>query len=299
MGNTDEIAMSQTYFGAIDGVSVESRKRAADETEAAINQTRGKTACRWSVWSERVEGLAKEMFGLSGNLDPYLATMCTQESEAMRRIREKMENTDWQKLWKEKKTMFSYGPEMGTDIVEAQMLNSFVAMAGARRVLEVGMFCGYGAAAAADAGAEVVSLEIDPFLKTWLEEAIEGLPAKSQIDVKVGPALDTMKELDGTFDLVFIDANKSEYKDYVQTLLDRNLLSERGTIIADNTLYCGYPFLPEAYQDAQPARRGFGDAIREFNAWVKAHPQLTQVILPVRDGVSLIRRVPTALANGH
>jgi len=282
--------MTKQYFGAIDGVSVESRKRAADETEGAIRQTAGKTACRWSVLSERVEGLAKEMFVLAGNMDPYLASMATEESDAMRAIRLKMENTDWAMLWKEEKTMFSYGPEMGTDIVEAQMLQSFVAMAGAARVLEVGMFCGYGAAAMAEAGANVVSLEIDPFLKTWFEEAVDGLPAKDHVDVRVGPALETMKALDGRFDMVFIDANKSEYRDYVQTLLDRDLLAERGTIIADNTLYNGYPFLPEMYQDAQLARKAFGDSVREFNAWVKGHPRLTQVILPVRDGVSIIRR---------
>lgn len=93
----------------------------------------------------------------------------------------------------------------------------------------------------AEAGANVVSLEIDPFLKvdlllvprvhalgviatdvqTWFEEAVDGLPAKDHVDVRVGPALETMKALDGRFDMVFIDANKSEYRDYVQTLLDR------------------------------------------------------------------------------
>merc|ERR1711998_51070 len=95
--------------------------------------------------------------------------------------------------------------------------------------------------------------------------------------------------LEGTFDMVFIDANKAEYKDYVQKILAQNLLAPEGMIVCDNILYNGYPYV-DSHFDAQPARRGFGDAIKEFNQWVHDQPELEQIVLPIRDGVSFIRR---------
>merc|ERR1711892_178490 len=89
------------------------------------------------------------------------------------------------------------------------------------------------------------------------------------------------------FDLVFVDANKSEYRRYVEILLERNLLSDGAQIVVDNTLYCGIPYTDRT-MDAQPARREFGNAIREFNSWVKDHEKLRQAILPIRDGVSIV-----------
>merc|ERR1719215_600655 len=89
--------------------------------------------------------------------------------------------------------------------------------------------------------------------------------------------------------MVFVDANKAEYKAYVEGLLERELLSPGGAIVCDNILYNGYPYMPSHF-DAQPARRHFGNAVREFNQWVSDHAELEQVVLPVRDGVSLIRR---------
>merc|ERR1719161_1823415 len=83
--------------------------------------------------------------------------------------------------------------------------------------------------------------------------------------------------------------------DYVKTVLEKNLLAEDGMIICDNILYNGYPYTSNHF-DAQPARRGFGDAIKEFNQWVYEQPELEQIVLPIRDGVSMIRRraVPQA-----
>merc|ERR1712224_721041 len=97
-----------------------------------------------------------------------------------------------------------------------------------------------------------------------------------------GPALESLPKLTGKFDMVFVDANKSEYLRYVELLLERDLLSESATIVCDNVLYNGYPYLPSHF-DAQPARRGFGDDVKAFNNWVCNHPELEQVVLPIRD----------------
>lgn len=182
-------------------------------------------------------------------------------------------------------------PYLATDPVEGQFVKMLTYMKRPKNVLEVGMFTGYGAMAIAEALPEdgkVVSLDIDPFLKTWVHECTKDFPEGKKHEVMVGPALKSLETMPARqFDLVFVDANKSEYKRYVEVMLERKLLAPGTMIIADNTLYVGYPYLSDTF-DTQPKRRGFGDAIKEFNAWVAQHPRLEQVILPIRDGVSLI-----------
>merc|ERR1719229_956351 len=139
--------------------------------------------------------------------------------------------------------------------------------------------------------AQVVSLEIDPYLKGWLASCLDAAGLQDvakRHTVVLGPALDSLPTLEGEFDMVFVDANKAEYKRYVELILERNLLSTSGVIVCDNILYNGYPYV-HSHFDAQPARRGFGDALKEFNAWVRDHPLLEQVVLPIRDGMSIIR----------
>jgi len=204
--------------------------------------------------------------------------------------------------------MFSYGEEMSTDPLEAMLLKQFVFMATPRRVLEIGMFVGYGSVAMLEGSpsARVVSLEIDPYLKGWLGACLEGHPdIAKRHEVVVGPALDSLPQLAGEFDLIFVDANKAEYRQYVELILEHGLLSAFGVILCDNVLYNGYPYTNNHF-DAQPGRRNYGDAVREFNQWVTDHSALEQVVLPIRDGISIIRRrvqqpratQPDAKANG-
>ena len=98
--------------------------------------------------------------------------------------------------------------------------------------------------------ATLVSLEIDPFLKPWVQECLASMPnILSRHEIEVGPALDTLEKMPSSeaFDLVFIDANTSEYKRYVEVLIARGLLVENAMIVADNTLYCGIPFTPSEF----------------------------------------------------
>lgn len=212
----------------------------------------------------------------------------------MRAVREKMLATAWGEEYEKKRTMFSYGEEMSTDPLEAMMLKQFVHMAKPKRFLEVGMFVGFGAVAIMEGSPDVkvVSLEIDPYLKEWLSDCLAKFPdVLKRHEVMLGPALESLPKLTGQFDMVFVDANKSEYKRYVELMLERDLIAPGGTIICDNVLYNGYPYVSSHF-DAQPARRGFGDDIREFNKWVSEHPELEQVVLPIRDGVSILRKKP-------
>merc|ERR1719389_1530407 len=229
-----------------------------------------------------------------GKVDAYCVSQSRAEGPAMHAVREKMLATPWADEWAQRRTMFSYGEEMSTDPLEAQLLKQLVFMAAPSRVLEIGMFVGYGSVAMLEGSptTEVVSLEIDPYLKGWLSSCLADakLPQIAERhEIMLGPALDSIPKLEGKFDMVFVDANKSEYKSYVELILKHNLLATGGVIICDNILYNGYPYM-HSHFDAQPARRKFGDDIRVFNQWVADHPELEQVVLPVRDGVSIIRR---------
>jgi len=287
-----------TYTGRFDG----SNAKHASPAMAALSGSNGvnqqvdnlPTSTKWSVLSSRVEGLVAELNEVVGKQDAYCVSVSGHEGKAMEAVRQKMLATPWGQEWTEGKTMFSYGEEMSTDPLEALFLKQLVFMAKPKRVLEVGMFVGYGAAAMLEGSptVQVVSLEIDPYLKTWLQSCLAdaGMAHFSERhEILLGPALESLLKLSGAFDMVFVDANKAEYKQYVDDILRMNLLAPGGVIVCDNVLYNGLPYTSKHF-DAQPARRGFGDAIKEFNQWIADHPVLEQVMLPVRDGISLVRR---------
>ena len=145
-----------------------------------------------------------------------------------------------------KRTMFAHGPEMSTVPLEAQFLKTLSTMKQPRRILEIGIFTGYGAATMLKGceNATLVSPEIDSFLKPWVRDGLASMPNPlSRREIEVGLALDTLEKMPSSeaFDLVFIDANKSEYKRYVEVLIARGLLAKNAMIVADNMLYCGFP----------------------------------------------------------
>jgi len=164
----------------------------------AVDAALGKTAAKWSLHSERIEGLAKELFCIISGVDPYIGSISTAEGPIMKAIREKMEATDFDDLWDKKKTMFGYGTELSTDPVEAQTIKMFTFMKSPKRVLEIGMFCGYGAAAIIEAlpsDGQCVSLDIDPYLKGWVEETTSKYPEGKKLKIVTGPAIDSMLKL--------------------------------------------------------------------------------------------------------
>jgi len=292
----------QSYIGRFDGTNSKHASPAMAAAGAGGYASQGQdvtnlsTSTKWSVLSSRIEGLAMEMCQVVGGMDAYCVSMSNAEGPAMKAVREKMLTTNWAQEWENKNTMFSYGEEMSTDPLEAMMLKQFVHMQQPKRILEVGMFVGFGATAMMEGSpsAKVVSLEIDPYLKKWLSDCLEKFPDfLNRHEVMLGPALESLPKLTGQFDMVFVDANKSEYKRYVEVMLEKDLIAPGATIFCDNILYNGYPYL-DSHFDSQPARRAFGNDIREFNQWVCDHPELEQVVLPIRDGVSIIRKKPTA-----
>jgi caffeoyl-CoA O-methyltransferase len=175
-------------------------------------------------------------------------------------------------------------PQMMVGPLEGALLRTLVAMSGARRVLEIGTFTGYSAMSMATALApdgRIVTCEIDPRHAELARRHIEANGLADRIDVRLGRAIDTVRTLEGPFDLVFIDADKESYADYYEAVLP--LLSERGVICVDNVLWSGR-ILDEADADVRTR------AIAAFNEMVASDDRVEAVMLTIRDGLTLIRR---------
>ena len=219
-------------------------------------------------------------------LDPYVEACTTPESPALAALVAATRAEDW-----ESRSATAAAPleaEMLSGHVEGQLLKALVHATGAVHVLEIGMFTGYSALAMAEAlpdGGRVVACELDPDVAAIAQRAFAASAARARIEVRVGPAAATLaalREEGARFDLVFIDADKAGYAGYLEAVLAGDLLAPRGLICVDNTLLQGQPWTGTA--PGSP-----GDAIARFNADVAADRRVEQVLLPVRDGVTLIR----------
>jgi caffeoyl-CoA O-methyltransferase len=169
-------------------------------------------------------------------------------------------------------------PQMLTGPVAGRLLEFLVWSSQPKRVVEIGTFSGHSALAMAAAlpdGGRIDACEIDPERAAFAQRYFDRSPHGSKITLHVGPALETLEQLEGTFNFVFIDADKEGYVGYYEAVLPR--LAERGLIVADNTLAGG-----RVVDETPP--------IAAFNEHVAADARSVQVILSVRDGMTLIRR---------
>jgi caffeoyl-CoA O-methyltransferase len=167
---------------------------------------------------------------------------------------------------------------------EGALLAMLVAITGARRILEIGTFTGYSAlwmAGALPADGRIVTCDVSETHAAIARDAFAASEHADKIDLRIGPALDTVAGLDGPFDLVFIDADKSSYAAYYEATLP--LLSERGFLVVDNVLWRG-EVLAASSEDADTA------ALIAFNDMVRDDPRVRRVLLPVRDGITIVRR---------
>lgn len=167
--------------------------------------------------------------------------------------------------------------------LEGRFLELLVFALGARRVLEIGTFTGYSSlsmAAGLPDGGRIVTCDVDPAALAVARRHIAASPYADRIEVREGPALETIAGLEGPFDFVFVDADKTNYLNYYEAVLPK--LAKRGLIAVDNTLWSG------AVLDESDTSEST-EAIRAFNDHVRADPRVVCVQLTVRDGVTLIR----------
>lgn len=186
-------------------------------------------------------------------------------------------------------------PKMVSGRTQGAFLRLVVEMIRPRRVLEIGTFTGYSALAmAAGLGEErdqwgripeLHTIEVDDELEDLAREFFARSAHGHKIHLHIGSALDVAPSLvreGGPFDLVFVDGDKREYPDYWRMLFSEGLVGSGSIILADNVLWYG------KVADGVSVDR-HTEAIREFNAMVAAETRVENVILPLRDGVNLIR----------
>ncbi len=170
--------------------------------------------------------------------------------------------------------------------LECSLLKSLIQLNSSKRVLELGTFTGYSALSMAEAlpvDGEVVTIDknkkINETAKKFWSRSIHG----SKIKALFGDAIDVLKTLEGTFDLVFIDADKRNYKNYFELCID--LLSENGVIIVDNVLWSGRVI--EGLSTDEDKSTVY---LKEFNDYIYSREDLVKTLLPVRDGIFLIQK---------
>lgn len=175
-------------------------------------------------------------------------------------------------------------PGMQVGPVEGRFLELLVRLTGARRVLEIGMFTGYSAlmmAAGLPEDGELVTLDRDPDAHAIARGFFERSPHGGRIRVVLGEALESLQDLEGPFDLCFLDADKEHYPDYYEAVLP--LLRPGGLLVADNVLWSGR--VADAGAEEASTR-----ALRTFNDRVATDPRVEAVMLTLRDGVTLARK---------
>jgi caffeoyl-CoA O-methyltransferase len=176
-------------------------------------------------------------------------------------------------------------PEMLTGTIEGRLLELLVHGLGAKQVLEIGTFTGYAAlsmAAALPEGGHVHTCDIEPRHTEVAQRYIDQSPYADRITIHLGPALETIAKLEGHFDFVFIDADKPNYVNYYEAVLPR--LADDGFIVADNVLWSGRVVEDDGEESTQ--------VIKAFNDHVAADERVEQLLLTVRDGMTLIRPRP-------
>lgn len=175
-------------------------------------------------------------------------------------------------------------PRMLSGQLQGRVLSMISCMAQPRLILEIGTYTGYSAICLAEGlheNGKLITIDINEELYDRVSGYFAEAGLQDRIDYRIGNAAEVIPELKGSFDLVFIDADKENYSRYFDLVIDRVNLN--GLILADNVLWSGKVL------DAKPDKDT--RAIVEFNAKVQADERVENVLLPIRDGMMLMRKI--------
>jgi predicted O-methyltransferase YrrM len=177
------------------------------------------------------------------------------------------------------------GARMISGHLQGQVLSLLSKMIRPKYILELGTFTGYSALCLVKGlqeGGKLITIEIDDELESFAKKYFEKAGIQQKVEQRIGAALEIIQTLTETFDLVFIDAHKPEYPAYYEAVFDK--VNSGGYIIADNTLWSGKVLDEPAADDFQTL------GIIQFNEMVKNDNRVEKVILPLRDGMTVIRK---------
>lgn len=174
-------------------------------------------------------------------------------------------------------------PQMMVGRIEGQFLARIVRLSGAKRILEFGTFTGYSSISMASElppDGRIITCDVDPDATSIARRYMDESGFGDRIEIRLGPALETIETLEGPFDIVFIDADKPNYKAYYEAALP--LLAENGLLIADNVLWSGRVVEEDGEESTL--------AIKDFNEHVAGDERVVSVMLTVRDGMTLVQK---------
>lgn len=203
-------------------------------------------------------------------IEDYVHANTTPVLEIFERLREETQRT-------------MESPQMQVGAVEGTLLRLLVKLSGAKRALEIGMFTGYSglmiASGLPDDGT-LITCDVNPKAEDMARRYFAESPYGRKITIRMGPALDTIETIDGPLDFVFIDADKENYVRYWDAVVPK--VRPGGLIVADNVLWSGRVVLANPAESTR--------AIQAFNERVRADDRVEQVMLTVRDGMTIAMR---------
>lgn len=188
------------------------------------------------------------------------------------------------RLWRDTNVHLLHG-RMASGHLQGRLLKMFVRMIQPENILEVGTFSGYSALCLAEGlegKGKVYTYEINDEQEDFTRPWIEGSPYADHIEFIIGDAITEAPKLGITFDMVFIDGNKRTYVETYEAILP--IVRPGGFILADNTLWDGHVINPAYDHDSQTK------GIVTFNDYIAKDNRVEQVILPLRDGLTIIRK---------
>lgn len=209
---------------------------------------------------------------LSESVDAYLQTHASPVPELLSRLER---DTHLKTLY----------PRMVSGTYQGRFLSMISQLLQPRRVLEIGTFTGYSCICLSEGlhpEGRITTIEMDAELGHLIFPYLEEAGISEKVDVRFGKALEVLADLQETWDLVFIDADKQNYRKYYERVFPQ--LRKGGIILADNVLWHG-KVLDEKEQDKETA------GIREFNTFVREDPRVEHLLLPIRDGIYWIRKI--------
>lgn len=208
----------------------------------------------------------------NNDLENYIASHCEAEPGLLRELTREV-------------NLQLLQPRMLSGHVQGRVLKMIVQMIQPKRVLELGTFAGYSALCIAEGLSEeavVDTIEINDELEEFAQYFFDKSPYTNRINLIIGDAIELLKTSENTYQMVFIDANKRHYLDYYKSVFP--LVETGGYIIADNVLWDGHVVNSAKIDD--PQTKG----IVEFNDYVQADDAVENVLLPVRDGLMILRK---------
>jgi caffeoyl-CoA O-methyltransferase len=207
-------------------------------------------------------------------IDSRISEYCNKHTRAENDLMKRLASETYAKMT---------APQMQTGKIEGQFLKMLVQMTGAKRIIEVGMFTGYSALSMASGlpeDGELYTCDISEEFQKFAQRYFDESPHGKKIRVLLGKAGESIAKLSGTFDLAFIDADKEGYSDYYQQILPK--LRPGGIMAFDNALWSGAVLSPQNETDR---------AIDELNKLATDDPRVENVLLSVRDGIQLVRKI--------